>query len=222
MTACSRSYSRILLYSLTLVLHVSNKVVIDARHNEISENPDIKAYYPLRNRFFTGWIVFLHMVYSGIGLICESLKIKHSSNEEYELPKYLKRFRDFLFSVFIWPSTWVVFLVFWVLYYYNRHLVCPLFVDKLVSSNSNHIMHTFILPFALLELVLYTYNQDGVWLYPIFKVMYGTVYFPMIPITVYIVILTAYYAQWSDKKKPELDDTKLSLFPDSTEITKSE
>ncbi|XP_048655756.1 androgen-dependent TFPI-regulating protein isoform X4 [Marmota marmota marmota] len=47
-----------------------------------------------------------------------------------------------------------VFLVFWTIFLYDRELVYPKILDEIFPIWMNHAMHTFILPFSLLEVIL--------------------------------------------------------------------
>ncbi|XP_041988213.1 androgen-dependent TFPI-regulating protein-like [Aricia agestis] len=220
-------YMRMGMYVLTIALHVTNIAYMatkTARSLEAAEDPYIKVYASLQTRFFTCWTFFLQIVYAVISLTCDSLLLKNSLKKNYKLPKYLYIFREGLFSSVIWPSIWVVFLVFWVLYHYNRDLIYPPFVDKILTSFSNHIMHTFIIPIATWDLLfrprkvpkshlpnlqyltfhfglylavlLYTYAETGIWIYPVFKSLYGTVYFIVALGIIFSIALGAYFIQW--------------------------
>ncbi|XP_036206348.1 androgen-dependent TFPI-regulating protein isoform X7 [Myotis myotis] len=88
-----------------------------------------------------------------------------------------------------------VFLSFWLLFFYDRELVYPKAVDGIFPVWLNHAMHTFILPFSLVEVilrphcyplkkngltllaaaslayicrVLWIYSETGTWVYPVF------------------------------------------------------
>ncbi|XP_015349501.1 androgen-dependent TFPI-regulating protein isoform X5 [Marmota marmota marmota] len=87
-----------------------------------------------------------------------------------------------------------VFLVFWTIFLYDRELVYPKILDEIFPIWMNHAMHTFILPFSLLEVilrphhypskktgitllaagtvaytarVLWIYSETGRWVYPV-------------------------------------------------------
>ncbi|XP_045440222.1 androgen-dependent TFPI-regulating protein isoform X3 [Pipistrellus kuhlii] len=88
-----------------------------------------------------------------------------------------------------------VFLTFWLLFLYDRELVYPEALDGIFPVWLNHAMHTFILPFSLVEVilrphsypmkkkglsllaaaslayisrVLWIYSETGTWVYPVF------------------------------------------------------
>ncbi|XP_030170706.1 androgen-dependent TFPI-regulating protein isoform X3 [Lynx canadensis] len=88
-----------------------------------------------------------------------------------------------------------VFLSFWILFLYDRELVYPKALDDIFPEWLNHAMHTSILPFSLVEVilrphcyplkkkgltllavaslayisrVLWIYSETGTWVYPLF------------------------------------------------------
>ncbi|KOB69089.1 putative myosin 15A, partial [Operophtera brumata] len=108
-------------------------------------------------------------------------------NKTYTLPKRIRKFRDFLFA----------------------------------APASNHILHTLIVPIVLWEVIFrkrekphsharyiqqmlghmavymfyYTFYTEGIWLYPIFKVTYGTKYFFTLHLALAVLFFFYYYAQ---------------------------
>ncbi|CAK1593278.1 unnamed protein product [Parnassius mnemosyne] len=117
-----------------------------------------------------------------------------------------------------------IFIIFWSIYIYDREMIFPAFIDKVIRQESNHIMHTAIVPIVLWELaflpksepkshkwnlagtygcfitylyVLFsTFARRGIWPYPILKICYGSIYFPMIFIGIAITLYLMYYGQW--------------------------
>ncbi|XP_020955851.1 androgen-dependent TFPI-regulating protein isoform X4 [Sus scrofa] len=88
-----------------------------------------------------------------------------------------------------------VFLSFWIIFLYDRELVYPKAIDDIFPGWLNHAMHTAILPFSLVEIilrphcyplktkgltlfaavslayisrVLWIYSETGTWVYPVF------------------------------------------------------
>ncbi|KAM9308299.1 androgen-dependent TFPI-regulating protein [Gastrophryne carolinensis] len=101
--------------------------------------------------------------------------------------------RDLLFSVLAFPAASFVFLSFWALYSYDRQLVYPEGLDKVIPLWLNHAMHTAVFPLAVLEIaasphryppkrkgltllgicsivyiswIIWIYIADGKWVYP--------------------------------------------------------
>ena len=48
----------------------------------------------------------------------------------------------------------LVSVLFWGFFTYNRNLVCPEIVDEYVPPYVNHMMHTSVAVFAVLEMLL--------------------------------------------------------------------
>ncbi|CAI9581557.1 unnamed protein product, partial [Staurois parvus] len=110
-----------------------------------------------------------------------------------KLVKFVIYCRDLLFSVLAFPASTFVFLSFWALYTYDRQLVYPEGLDKVIPLWLNHAVHTAVFPIAVLEIVtsphhyppkrkgltllgicsvaylswvLWIYIADGNWVYP--------------------------------------------------------
>ncbi|XP_053459714.1 androgen-dependent TFPI-regulating protein isoform X4 [Nycticebus coucang] len=54
-----------------------------------------------------------------------------------------------------------VFLGFWTLFHYNRELIYPRVLDSILPVWLNHAMHTSILPFSLVEVILRPYRYPS-------------------------------------------------------------
>ncbi|PZC84752.1 hypothetical protein B5X24_HaOG203742 [Helicoverpa armigera] len=138
----------------------------------------------------------------------------------------------------------VVFTIFWGLYSYDRRLIFPEFLDAVIPPISNHVIHTMIVPVVVCEVVLrprkepenharnvsqltlhlcvyfsvlyFTYIERGIWLYPIFKKLFGTIYFVFAIAAIAALFYIFYYIQWpitnmihGSKKKVEKKKAKL-------------
>ncbi|KAM3955399.1 androgen-dependent TFPI-regulating protein-like [Aphomia sociella] len=223
-------YFRILGYVATIVIHVGNMVVMSQpKPKHIMADPYVRGYLEMRSRYLTRWTFFMQIFYAICGLICDILTLKNSSRKDYDLPKFLKGFRDTLFAGIVWPATLLVFAFFWTVYLIDRSLIFPTFLDEIVSVTSNHIMHTAILPIALWEILfqprsvpkshikniffmalyfglylavlIYTYIERRRWIYPVFQKIYGTIYFYIVIGFIVLLCLTFYYLQWPLTRK---------------------
>ncbi|XP_069585030.1 androgen-dependent TFPI-regulating protein isoform X2 [Ranitomeya imitator] len=67
--------------------------------------------------------------------------------------KHITYCRDLLFSVLAFPAATFVFLSFWALYSYDRQLVYPEGLDKVIPQWLNHAVHSAVFPIAVLEIV---------------------------------------------------------------------
>ncbi|CAH2056362.1 unnamed protein product, partial [Iphiclides podalirius] len=202
-------YFRIFGYLTTIVMHVTNiYFMMKGLKEEHFEDPYLKIFSSLQSRYFTCWTFTIQIIYAVIGLACDSLTLRNSDDRNYKLPKHLKGCRDTMFAGVLWPSTWLVFTVFWPLFLYNRDLIFPKAADKVLSRVSNHVIHTAIVPVVIWEVVFrprvepkshirnllhllfhislyflvlaYTYLERGIWIYPILTRAFGTIYFPII------------------------------------------
>ncbi|CAH0599792.1 unnamed protein product [Chrysodeixis includens] len=205
----------------------------------------LESFRDLEYRFFTSWTFILQIVYSFYGLGCDLVLLKNSKKKDYRLPSPIADLREILFSGLMWPCTMVVFSVFWGLYAYDRDLIFPKFLDSIIPPISNHVIHTMIVLVVLFEVVFrprqepetharnvmqltmhlcvymsvlyFTYIEKGIWLYPIFKVLFGTIYFWIALLAMALMFYAFYYIQWPltrmihaskktvEKKKAKLD-----------------
>ncbi|KAM4027200.1 androgen-dependent TFPI-regulating protein isoform 1-T1 [Anomaloglossus baeobatrachus] len=110
-----------------------------------------------------------------------------------KLVKCIAYYRDLLFAVLAFPAATFVFLSFWALYSYDRQLVYPEGLDKVIPQWLNHAVHSAVFPIAVLEIVtsphhypprrkglillgicsisyiswvIWIYLADGNWVYP--------------------------------------------------------
>lgn len=79
----------------------------------------------------------------------------------------LRKIRDYIFAVFGFPLSVDVSGMFWLLYAIDRELVLPKTMDPYFPAWYNHIMHTNILIFMVLEMFL-SYHK-----YPCTKSMFA-------------------------------------------------
>ncbi|CAH2084086.1 unnamed protein product [Euphydryas editha] len=219
------TYLRMFGYTVTILMHIGNIVFLKfCMNHKVPNDAELKVFAELQPRYFTCWNFVLHILFSVIGLISDYKLLVNYKNASYKPSKYFEGFKKTLFSAIVWPSTWVVVAVFWPLFLYDRMLIFPRFADKIVSPLSNHIMHTaiigsiiwevcfqprnvpsshkrnlFHLVFHLLfyfSVLLYTYMERGVWIYPVFKLLNGTIYFPLSILSIGVIAIGSYYAQW--------------------------
>ncbi|KAJ8704527.1 hypothetical protein PYW07_011715 [Mythimna separata] len=219
-------YFRIVGYVITVSMHVSNIIImIGSFHGEPMKNHYVRHFSEMQCFFFTCWTFVFQTIYAIFGLSTDILTLKNSRSPKYEPPRVLVDSRDAIFSVLVWPSTVLVFTMFWSFFYYDRSLLFPADVDLVISSTSNHIMHTYILPATLWEVmfrsrrppkshkwhvlgvwmlaVVYfrvlfmVHAVRGVWVYPLFGVMSGSILFYLFVAMLFSYLPIIYYAQWT-------------------------
>ncbi|CAH0697997.1 unnamed protein product [Spodoptera exigua] len=220
------TYLRILGYVTTIVLHVSNMaVMMTSFHGEPMKNAFVRHFNEMQFFFFTCWTFFFQTIYAVFALYTDVLTLKNSENKTFELPKLLTELRDAFFTIVVYPSTVLVFTFFWSFFYYDRSLLFPADIDLVITKTSNHIMHTYIFPIALwevmfrrrkppsshfwhilgVEAVALTYFSvlfsvhavKGVWIYPIFGILRGSVYFYLFFLLILAALPILYSTQWT-------------------------
>ncbi|XP_074656908.1 androgen-induced gene 1 protein-like [Tubulanus polymorphus] len=66
----------------------------------------------------------------------------------------LQRIRDYTLSVIALPVGLFVVTSFWSIFAYNRELIFPVALDKFFPSWLNHIMHTTVIVFLFVEMLM--------------------------------------------------------------------
>ncbi|KAM4691143.1 androgen-induced gene 1 protein-like [Rhinophrynus dorsalis] len=93
----------------------------------------------------------LQTVFFGVCVLADLASLCVSSNKR--LCSVLLQLRDLIFSVLAFPLGMFVVISFWSIYGYDRELVYPEALDKIIPQWLNHAMHTFVLPILLIELL---------------------------------------------------------------------
>ncbi|MBZ3875533.1 Androgen-dependent TFPI-regulating protein [Sciurus carolinensis] len=101
-------------------------------------------------KYLTLLNLFLQAFFFGVACLDDVLKRIKGRKDI----KFITAFRDLLFTTLAFPVSTFVFLVFWTIFLYDRELVYPKVLDDIFPVWMNHAMHTFILPFTLLEVIL--------------------------------------------------------------------
>jgi hypothetical protein len=110
----------------------------------------------------------------------------------------IRKIKDYGLATFAWPVAWNVAITFWGLYAVDRELVFPRVLDTFFPNWLNHVLHTNIAIFIMLEMCVsfrrypsrqaglfglglfmlaylvwihIIYNVSGVWVYPVFEVL---------------------------------------------------
>uniref|UniRef100_A0A8C3YMH1 Androgen dependent TFPI regulating protein n=1 Tax=Catagonus wagneri TaxID=51154 RepID=A0A8C3YMH1_9CETA len=141
------------------------------------------------------YLTFLNLLLQAIfyGVACLEDVLKRTKGKKDI--KFITAFRDLLFTTLAFPISAFVFLSFWIIFLYDRELVYPKALDDIFPGWLNHAMHTSILPFSLVEIilrphcypmkrkgliilaavslayisrVLWIYSETGTWVYPVF------------------------------------------------------
>jgi hypothetical protein len=90
---------------------------------------------------------------------------------------FLQRILDSFYVSIIFPLALLVASVFWGLYAVDRELIFPRALDKVFPEWLNHLMHTTIVPFVLVEMItvrhFYPANKSGFVLTTVFSLAYA-------------------------------------------------
>ncbi|XP_068120389.1 androgen-induced gene 1 protein-like [Hyperolius riggenbachi] len=101
----------------------------------------------------------LQAVFFGLCLACDLIQLCLSLKNP--LCSFLTRLKDHVFAVAVFPIGVFVVTSFWSIYAYDRELVYPKELDKIIPVWLNHTMHTFILPPLLIELLVCSHQYPG-------------------------------------------------------------
>ena len=100
---------------------------------------------------------FNHCIFQLVQAIYFTLALLNDIFGSYEVMQkkkqpFIRKIKDYLFSSLALPVALNVGITFWSLFWINRELVFPKALDEFFPSWLNHIMHTNIIVFILLEL----------------------------------------------------------------------
>ncbi|XP_066906874.1 androgen-dependent TFPI-regulating protein isoform X2 [Halyomorpha halys] len=146
-------------------------------------------------RFLTKWTFGVMFTYYTCMVL---VHILNSISVNSKLSHKLRTFADAIFTVIVVPAGTFITVAFWSIYLFDRNLIFPSWMEKVIPAWVNHGMHTFnsVLPLVDLFLVKHTFSpwsesiyysglyfgsyilclfgtyfQYGIWLYPIFTKM---------------------------------------------------
>ncbi|XP_021920926.1 androgen-induced gene 1 protein-like isoform X2 [Zootermopsis nevadensis] len=148
-----------------------------------------------RFKYLTFWNMILQSVYFTICLLNDIIGSNEISIKEKPL---IRKIKDYMFASVAFPVAMFVGVTFWGLMAIDRELVFPKALDPFFPSWLNHVMHTNIVIFTLLEMVssfrtypkrstgltgllafmvIYLiwvhviFSKSGVWVYPVLDVL---------------------------------------------------
>ncbi|KAK7867791.1 hypothetical protein R5R35_001208 [Gryllus longicercus] len=146
-------------------------------------------------KYLTFWNMCLQSLYF---TICVLNDIAGSNEIAPKNPPLIRRIKDYMLCTVAFPVSMFVGLTFWGLYAIDRELVFPKALDPYFPSWLNHVMHTNIMIFIVLEMVLsfrkyptrgngtggltafmcvylvwtfIIYFYSGAWVYPVLEVL---------------------------------------------------
>eukprot|EP00116_Pleurobrachia_bachei_P006376 sb/3466638/ len=95
-----------------------------------------------------------------ITVFCQDFIFSFILSEERN--KKVKRTLDALFGGIVCPAAIVVGTAFWGIYHTKKAAIWSDKLDEFIPPMYNHMMHTFLIPIALMELVLYQHDYPSV------------------------------------------------------------
>ena len=77
-------------------------------------------------------------------------------SNEYAIKEHqrIRKFKDYFFATFIFPLALSVAILFWLLYAVDRTTVFPKEAESFFPSWLNHILHTNVAVFAIIEMII--------------------------------------------------------------------
>ncbi|XP_061379214.1 androgen-induced gene 1 protein-like [Danaus plexippus] len=165
-----------------------------------------------RSMFLTIWCLVLQTIYHLVSFLND---IAGSNARAPKKPPVIRKIKDTLFSVAFTAAIYVS-LAFWGIYAVDRDLIFPDSIAKIYTPLFNHIMHTTVSVFILIELLtshinypsrkvglsalfsfklLYLmwffiiYVKTGAWPYPIFDKLNWPARFGFIAVSLYIAFI---------------------------------
>ncbi|CAH2105006.1 unnamed protein product [Euphydryas editha] len=148
---------------------------------------------PLKSRsmFLTFWCLMLQTVYHFVALLNDLF------GTNTRMPKkapIIRRIKDTLFTLAFVAAIYVS-LAFWSIYFIDKELIFPDHIEKLYHPSINHVMHTTVAVFIIIDMLMthinypsrkigftvtmtffisyiiwffYIYAKTGAWVYPVF------------------------------------------------------
>ncbi|KAJ8979630.1 hypothetical protein NQ317_015197 [Molorchus minor] len=140
-----------------------------------------------RLKFLTLWNMLLQGFFFTICLLNDVIGTNEASPKR---KPFIRKFKDVLLASLAFPLSMFVGLTFWGLYFVDRELIFPRALDPYFPTWLNHVMHTNIMLFILLE--MYTSFRE----YPARKKGVGILVLFMAVYLVWIHIINSYTGMW--------------------------
>ncbi|XP_037300636.1 androgen-dependent TFPI-regulating protein-like [Manduca sexta] len=142
---------RIAGYVVTIVVHTVNGLIMESGfYGGAMSDPGVRRYYEFRTRFITCWTFVAQIIYAALELYCEVKNIQ--GKKDSNIIKKIKQYNDITFPGIVVPYSFMVPTMFWTLFIYDKNLILPAFMKKVVSSFSNHLVHTAVVPVVVWEM----------------------------------------------------------------------
>ncbi|XP_031629458.1 androgen-induced gene 1 protein-like isoform X2 [Contarinia nasturtii] len=124
-----------------------NHVVIPHHEKHMIARPGFGG----RSRYLTYWCLIVQASYFTLCVLNDVI----GTNENYpKRPSKLRKLKDYIFATFAFPLAMNVAISFWSIYAIDRELILPKSFESFFPNWLNHVMHTNIVFFILLELLV--------------------------------------------------------------------
>ncbi|EFA08684.2 androgen-induced gene 1 protein isoform X1 [Tribolium castaneum] len=138
-------------------------------------------------KFLTYWDALLQALFFTICVINDLVGTNEEAPKKAPL---IRRVKDLILPCLAFPLSMFVGLTFWGIYFVDRELIFPRALDQFFPAWLNHVMHTNIMIFILIELFT-SYRK-----YPARKVGLTILSLFMLVYLVWIHIIHAYSGMW--------------------------
>ncbi|XP_060531392.1 androgen-dependent TFPI-regulating protein-like isoform X1 [Cylas formicarius] len=101
--------------------------------------------------FFTSWNMIIQILYFSLAVLSDILRFSYSKST---LIEKILRLRGYFYTSMLFPCSIFVCTMFWGVYSINREWVLPSVLDKYVPDWLNHCLHTNIIIFLTIEVLL--------------------------------------------------------------------
>ncbi|ELK14974.1 hypothetical protein PAL_GLEAN10016452 [Pteropus alecto] len=108
---------------------------------QLGRDPQKRKIFPNAQRwkYLTFLNLLLQTIFYGVACLEDVLKRIKGKKDI----KFITAFRDLLFTTLAFPVSTVVFLLFWILFLYDREVVYPKYLDDIFPVWLNHAMGSF-------------------------------------------------------------------------------
>ncbi|XP_075219012.1 androgen-induced gene 1 protein-like [Lycorma delicatula] len=158
----------------------------------------IMSAYGGKFKFLTFWDAVMQALYFTLCVIIDIGGFERQKTSNKQPQHAICKLRDYIFTALAFPIALFVSVTFWGLYAVNRELVLPAVLDPYFPKWLNHVMHTCVGVWVILEMLTsfhvypekwkgllgllifqsvyltwmhIVYSQSGLWVYNIFNVL---------------------------------------------------
>ncbi|XP_063243849.1 androgen-dependent TFPI-regulating protein-like [Bacillus rossius redtenbacheri] len=149
--SCPQFHFAVVGYYIATLVYVSGMDLSNVTDEKVKNLRDFGPFY------LTLWNWGLHLLYFFMHCINHTLQ-KMPMKISTSLRRMMGQMTNYLFCALVFPLTIYVSSTFWIMFAYDRELLYPRALDAASPPWFNHVMHTSILPVALLELALHRHR----------------------------------------------------------------